>query len=366
MVSSPWFVALVSFAALQLTLATIRLTRRDARRLLRHQGPSSRRPMIVRDENVFHSALLRQGYVPLRRSDRASRYVRNPWGFLGPALLHGGMLIALAGITLIWLTQASGLLILIEGESRAAGTALVSDERGPLVQESALSAGLALDRVEVEHWDNGETRSVRGVYTIETDSGQIQVDLVANEPTTVGGVRYIQDSRVGHVYAMRLTREDRTDEQEFFLAEPESLEQPAYLDIPLQTGEVLRLKSVLLDSASGAANLVARVERSGLVVGEQAVVEGEPAAIGELGVELLDTCRWTILVVDSTPGYGLLFGGFGVISLGAALLYLATPREVTITREPEGDVRADWHAVRFGRLYEREETLLRAAAAGGK
>lgn len=54
-----------------------------------------------------------------------------------------------------------------------------------------------------------------------------------------------------------------------------------------------------------------------------------------------------------------------VIFVGALLIYLTPPREVTIVRLDDGSTAAFWYAARFGPILSSEAKRLREAADGG-
>lgn len=363
-----WFRAVVVVIAVQLSVATARLVARDLRRVRRRRGPASPDPTVVRDARTLAEALKEAGYRRVHRSTDTVRYVRHLWGYAGPALLHAGMLAAILAVLLNSLTVSSGGLNLAEGQSVTRGTPLEAPRPGPLAAAPALPETLRFDALTVTYWPDGQPRAIVGTYSLVQPGGATPVIVAANEPVTVAGTRFFQSSDVG--YAFGVTLGGGTDSVEQRLLElplPESASEPSYLDTELESGDLLRAKVVHDPTVPGGAPvLTLRLMRGDDVIGEQSFDSTGTAMFGDTSVSVDIATRWSVIILERTRGMGLLFASFFAALAGAMLIYGATPRELTLIKHNDGTVSADWHAVRFARLYADEERMLREAATGAK
>lgn len=363
-----WFRAVVIVITAQLTVATARLVARDMRRVRRGRGPASPDPTVVLDARTLSTVLQKTGYLRVRRSVGSARYVKHLWGYAGPALLHAGMLAAILAVLANSLILSSGQLKVTEGQSVTRGTPLEAPRHGPLAAAPALPETLRFEAIAVTYWPGGQPRSMAGTYSVVRPGVASPVTVVTNEPVTVAGMRFFQSTDVGYSYGVTLGRGTDTVEQRLLeLPLPASASEPSYLDTELENGDLLRAKVVHDPTVPGGAPvLTLRLMRGGDIVGEQSFDSTGTAMLGDTSVSVDVATRWSILVLERTRGMGLLFASFFAILAGALLIYGATPRELTLVKHDDGTVTADWHAVRFARLYANEERMLREAATGTK
>lgn len=319
---------------------------------------------MVEDEPALAAALRTLRYRRVRHSVSVARYVRNPWGYLGPSLLHAGMLLAMVCILVVTLTRSSGLVAILQGETLQAGTLLQSAERGPLGEESVLRGDLTLERLGFAYWSDGSLRAVDGAYTESSNGAPRTLSVTTNHPRTVDGTRYFQDQRVGYAFGVTLTQGKSVFKKRLDLPLPASADAPSYFDMQLPNGDLLRAKCYHDPASSdGSPQLTLRLVRDGEILGEHSLVNATSARFGDVDVTLDFQTRWSVLVLERSRGYGALFVSFFIIFLGASLIYAAPPREFTLTKGADGVTTADWHAVRFDTLFRDEENRLRAAAA---
>lgn len=360
-----WFRPLALVASLQLLVATVRLFGRDLRRIRRSRGPAGRAPFNVKDADGLRRFLRLLRYVRMRTSPATERYVRNVWGYLGPGLLHLGMLAVILSVLLLSLTTSSGVLTLTEGATVSSAVALEDAREGPLGPSALLTSAIRLDDIEVEYWSDGEPRRVTGTYSFIAPGASETVRASTNKPAYISGLRVFQDPRVGYGYGVTLTRDDNAMTSRLVLPLPGSADDPAYVEVQLDNGDMLRAK-VTHDPRAPDGNplLTLRLERGGSVVGEQTFSGTGVGALGDTSVSVDIATRWSIVALERSYGMTALFVSFFGVLLGALLIYTATPRELTLVKHVDGTVTADWHAARFAALYAAEERALRAAASG--
>lgn len=361
-----WFLAVVAVAGLQLTLVTLRLAARDIRRLRRDRGPASTEPFPVEDMSGLSHALNRHGYLPLRRCEELSRWVRHPWGYLGPVALHAGMLLALLALLVSGSTRTTGVLSLAEGESRMAGERLGAASVGPLGAQPVLEETITLTALETTYWDTGEPRSIEGTYTLGEGRRARAFSVVVNGPVSIDGVRYFQEQRVGYAFFVTLERLGEVEQRRLHLPQPEDATTASYLDTPLPNGDMLRAKLLVDETANATPVLTLRLVRGGETVGETALSGAGTGMLGDTHVSIDFVRRWATVTLERSHGLGVLFASFFVIFLGAALIYLTPPRELTVVQGADGSLTAHWYAARFGTILGRERDDLRLAAAQEK
>ncbi|PKQ19508.1 MAG: hypothetical protein CVT66_09910 [Actinobacteria bacterium HGW-Actinobacteria-6] len=358
-----WFRVVVGAAGVQLLAATFTLARRDLRRLLRERGPGSPEEFAIESPSRFARELRRLGYLRIRRSSQAARYVRDPWGYAGPSLLHGGMVLAVCGVLIVTLTQSAGLIRVVEGQTMAAGTTLDAPRQGPLGVAPVLDHDLTLDRIDVLVWPSGEPRAFTGTWVLSGSDGLTRLVVTTNRPVTRDGVRYFQEQRVGYSFFTTITQGDVVVRRRIDLLQPPSSTEGSFEDVVLADGSVIRAKCLVDEAAGGQPELVLRFEQSGDIVAQDTVTDGASVRLVDMDVTVDAVGRWAIITIERSYGYGLLFTSFFVMFIGAILIYGASPRELTLTRGDDGTAIAEWHASRMPSMYAREQQRLRDAAA---
>jgi len=360
-----WFEVIAAIASLQLFVATIIMIRRDFRRLTRETGPASAYRFNLAHPVDLSSALSQLGYIRLRKSAKTTRFVRHPWGFVGPSVLHLGMCVTVVSVLLVALTNSSGLMEFFEGESpRPQGTPLEAPQQGRFADPPVLPGDFALRELRMTYWENGQPRTITGDYSLAVDGRQTSVELVVNEPRMIDGVRYFQEHRVGYAFALTLTAGEEAIFRRLDMPLPPSPSVPSYLDTDLGNGDLLQAK-VYHDPQvpGGSPELVLRLKRDGQVVGqEQSFAQTSHAMVGDVDVRIDAMRRFSTVSFDRSIGYEPMFFSFVVIFIGSLLVYSTPPRELTLIKREDGTVAAHWHAARFANLYIEEYNKLQAAA----
>lgn len=359
------FRALVCVALLQIVCATLRITRRDIRRLVRPRGPAGERFEVV-DAGALSREVKRRGYVRVRRSPAASRFVKHPWGLLGATILHAGLLLAGLGVVIVTLTRSVGLLTLVEGQTLPKGSALADPSHGPLGPAAVVPKTITLERVIARFWDTGEPRRYTGVYVIGDGPKAARLEITTNSPRTFEETRYHQEGRVGYAFFVTLSQPHDAQKIRLDLPQPQSPTEPSYVERALPDASVLKARCDVDEPAGSQPRLTLRLLRQGRQIGEASLTEGDAAKIGAWSVSLDGVRRWAVLTIDQSRGYGLLFSSFFVVFAGGVLLYVSVPRELTVYRREDGSVWADWYVPRFHELYRSELDSLRGAAEGGR
>lgn len=360
-----WFELIAAVASLQLFAATVIMVRRDFRRLTRRIGPASAYNFEVVDPAGLRATLSQLRYVQIRKSSTNTRFVRNPWGHLGPSVLHLGMCITVVSVLLVALTNSSGVMEFFEGERPSPrGTPLGAAEQGLLAEEPVLPGDFGLEELRITYWESGEPRTITGRYSLTLAGAQAPIELVVNEPRMIDGVRYFQEHRVGYAFALSITVGDEVMLQRLDMPLPPSATEPSYLDTDLGDGRLLQAKVYHDPAVQGPSpELVLRLKREGRVVGaEQSFAQTSNAMVGDIDVRIDAMRPFSTVTFDRSIGYEPMFASFVVIFIGSLLVYSTPPREITLLKRDDGTVVATWHAARFANLYTDEYDRLRKAA----
>jgi hypothetical protein len=358
-----WFLAISALAAVQLALVTVRLAARDVRRLRRLRGPAAGEPVAVTDTPALEHVLHSERYLRMHHGEAGGRWVKNPWGYLGPSVLHAGMLLAMIAVLVMSLGSSKGLVTVAVGQVVPAGTTLEAAEHGLLGDEAVLPAQLTLDDLQVTYWGDGEVRSIRGMYTLGEDASARTFAASVNRPVVVGGVRYFQDQRFGEAYFISLSRNGAVEKRRLTLPQPTGNDTRSYQDVTLDNGDLLRAKLTLKPGTSESPLLTLRLVSDDRILGE-ASFEETSAVLGDASVTIDFQSPWTILVLERGGAMWLFGLAAFTIFAGALLIYLTPPRELTVVRRDDDCIEAFWYAARFGSILAPEADRVRRAAEG--
>ncbi|MEN6431052.1 MAG: cytochrome c biogenesis protein ResB [Coriobacteriales bacterium] len=363
-VTTWWFRVLVTLATAQLASVVAYVAPRDARRVVRSRGPASHDPFVVDDEQALVRVLRHQGYRPVGRGEPKRRYLKNGLGYLGPTLLHTGMLLAMLGVLVVTLTRSVGLVTMVEGQTLPQGAVLEDAVRGPLGAPAVLPYTLTLAGMYAEFWDNGEPKTYVGTYVVDDGLHAERVDVQTNHPAVLQRMRLHQEQRIGYAFFVTLEGSPTPQRLRLDLPQPLSPEQATYKDRVLESGETIRAKCTVDERRREPPVLTLRLARGGQTVGEARFERSAREELGTYTATVDGIRRWSIVTVEQSRGYGLLFSSFFVVFVGAVALYALVPREITLSRSSDGRMVASWYAPRFASLYSHERESLRAAAQG--
>lgn len=360
-----WFLAIAALAAVQLALVTVRLAARDVRRLRRTRGPAAGEAVAVADTPALERVLHSERYVRMHHCEAGGRWVKHPWGYLGPSVLHAGMLLAMIAVLVMSLWSSKGLVSVAVGEVLPAGTTLDAAEQGLLGDEAVLPAQVTLDDLQVTYWGDGEVRSIRGTYTLGEGASMRTFAASVNRPVVVEGVRYFQDQRFGEAYFISISRNGELEKRRLTLPQPTGSDTRSYQDVTLANGDVLRAKLTVKPGTSESPLLTLRLVRDDEILGE-ASFEETSAVLGDTSVTIDFQSPWTVLVLERGGAMWLFGLAAFTIFAGALLIYLTPPRELNVVVREDGRSEAFWYAARFGSILVAEADRLRCAAEGNE
>jgi len=357
--TTPGFALLLCVCMLSLTLSTVRQCRGALRRTMAGgtaNGPALRCG-LQRGEIVCR--LRRLGYLSL---GEPGRLVRHPWGYWGNALLHLGMVLAIAASLLIALTQQRGMVWLAEGEVQRPGDRWLSSEQGLAAGGLVLPDAVRLDSVSPTFHPSYALKSLASTLCFLPDGSAPECGVVEiNGILPRKGISVYQGSAHGHAFFVEATSQGQRTVYRLPIEHPGKPTEPSYADFDLGQGTVLRTK-YFVDAGkssfdSGNPLLVLRLDRGGRDLGHLPLTVGEHGEIAGTSFKLLVVKRWSQLIFVRLTGIAAVFAGFALLLVGGALHYFAVPREVWVREENDGAL-VTWNVARFNGLYAEEPALL--------
>lgn len=305
------------------------------------------------------------GYFRVARGG-TFRFVRQPWGYWGNALLHLGILMSLVASLCITLTQQQGILHLVEGETRRPDQQWLFSDRGVLGREFVLPGAIRLESVHARFWPTRGLKSLASTVSFPAPDGSVETRTVAtNSVLHHQGLRIYQGTEFGHAFHAEVTSPSGEKKVlELLIRHPHAPDRPAYAEFPAALGGslVLRTKYFVDEEKKDLSReeplLIVRVDDGGRELGQLPLKVGEGGAVGEFRFRLLSVSRWSRLIFVNLTGISGVFFGFFVIVAGGILHYFAPPREILL-HPGNGACRVTWRAVRFAGFYDEEFALLR-------
>lgn len=368
--STWWFVALVAL----FLAALVRATAHQVRAAARHTRSGVRMPdtacaPMTSDPASLASGLRRLGYMRVREDDAAARFVKHPWGYWGGVVLHAGMVTSVAATLVFVLTVQRGTVHLYEGESLRPGDPWGREEHGTLARPLLLPGMLRVDSIRPDYWPNDDLRQLTTGLTLAGPSAPRRASISVNRTADFDGVTIFQSQLFGHAFGVELRDASGNVTPVLMeVAAPRRRDIPSYADFDPQ-GIPYRLRakyyaSAARDSMTGEPSLTLRLTSGSRVIGQATLVRGHPVRIGPYQVTLRESAWWTEMVFARTPGVSVIFLGFGLMLLGALLVYATAPREVIIRQRGNG-MELTWRAWRFPDFYREEYARIVALTSGG-
>lgn len=300
------------------------------------------------------------GYLSVFRNPELSRFVKNPWGYWGKFLLHGGMVLVIAASLLILLTQKKGTMYLYEGESHATGDKWLVEEKGLLVDSLHLPMTVRLEEVKPEYWENDDLKllSTKVVF-VRSDGKESGHKLAINQTRIFDGLKVYQSPEHGAAFFLEFY-DDKGTRQGVILQipHPQRRDVAGYQDFKfdwlpytLKTKYFADSEKRSMDSVS--PQLILRLVTGTRIAGELSLKPEETGALGEYKVKLVSVKKWAGIIFVDISGMAGIFAGFFIIILGGGLIYFTPPREIVV-RTAESGRLLFWRATNFVECYEEE------------
>lgn len=364
----PWFSTLVDGLALDhifqsvgfllaLAVATISLTLVVAEQARRFRTAWSLEPA----EGHFRTAPFQASFVrPSRGAEPGRRIrVRGRLGQAGSLLFHVGLLLVIAAAALRALFGVSAAVDLLEQEVLPPTVeAWGAQWPGPFARPFRLEAPLTLDQVRLSWYESGGIKDLRVQFTL---AGSGPRSLGINEELRTSRGRLYVNSDIGPAALVEWSPDGKILLREALLMRQEA---PGIFTAETGRDPILRARAVLGQGQDRPANLELRVTSGTTLRHVGRLDPGESVQLPGGGmVRLVGLPYWVRLHGSHDPGLWLVFGGFLVGLLGAALTYTVIRVDECVTITPEGgeervDIALRPH--RFAPLFrDRFERLVR-------
>ncbi|GFO60523.1 cytochrome c biogenesis protein ResB [Geomonas silvestris] len=356
--STPWFAALLLVASLSLALSTAEQCRSAWRRTFTGPGAGGGEVLELPAE-ALAAALRKRGYV-LMSSGELARFVRHPWGYWGNFLLHGGIVLATAASLYIAVTQQRGALTLAEGTEVPPQALWSSEERGVLAPPFRRDFSVGLERLRIDLGaGRGTQQPTAELRFADASEGGGRRAVSINALLKHRGVTIYQTTSYGDAFRVEFTAPDGSvHREELQLPFPSAADQAGYANFRLPWLAAELSAKYYADAGyrtltSSNPLLFLRLMEGKRELARVSLKTGESGTLGEVRVRLVQSVKWTKLIMVRIAGIEVIFLGFFVICLGAALNYFVVPREITAEKSP-GGYRIGWRAARFPEFYADE------------
>lgn len=350
--STWWFLAILGVFVVSLGIATARMIADAVERTRVGAAPlTTHVPGLSVEDAVGRAHVL--GYRGRVDADGTAVLWRHRAGVWAPAVMHAGMVIALAAAAASSALTSRAVLDLSAGEVFGPGDAYLVTERGAFGGVPELGAPLRLDDLATETWPSGELKTLTATLSVQDDSGRWRAyRSTANDPLTVfGHVVYVQPGEFGdaaYLVVTDLAGASHPVRMEFGFAGPGEV---AYSGVAIGGAPAIDGRWDP-DGVRSDRPLALRPAGDG---GFEPITlaEGDVASVGGYSVEFVARGEWARLIVARPYATSVLFAGFGVIAVGSLMLYLWVPRRLVLGRERDG-VRYAWWAPRIVQGYRAE------------
>jgi cytochrome c biogenesis protein ResB len=350
--STWWFLAVLGVFVLSLGIATTRMIADAAKRTrTREASGTTDIPGASFEDAVGRARAL--GYRGRADADGTAVLWRHRAGVWAPAVMHAGMVIALAAAAASSALTSRAVLDLSAGEVFEPGDAYLVTERGAFGGVPEIGAPLRLDGLETETWPTGELKTLTATLSVRDATGHWRAyRSTANDPLTIlGHVVYVQAGEFGDAAYLVVT-------------DPAGARYPVRMEFTFAGPGEVAYSGVAI---GGAPAIDGRWDPDGVrsdrplalrPAGDDdfepvTLAEGDVASVGGHSVEFVASGQWARLIVARPYATRVLFAGFAVIALGSLMLYLWVPRRLVLVREGDG-VRYAWWAPRMVQGYRIE------------
>ncbi|GEM_PF-2492232 len=285
------------------------------------------------------------------RQDATSGHLvaeKGRFGVWGSTVLHVGIMIILLGGVYSGAGKMAGYFELAEGQAFTdRHDAYLQIDEGPLFGERHPEFQVRLERLEAEHWENGQLRGITSYVTLRSPQGDVHpATLGIDRPLSYQGVTIYQANRYG--FAALLTLKDAQGKivtsGYVNFPTPKEPAGPAFnsFAVPMTS---LRAEADL-HLASAGTLVSAEVWRQeqpeqpwlylflrdadGGIVFQGTLGQGETVPAGAYSLSFSSLAHWAGFPLVRDPGIPIIYAGFALCALGAALIYLLVPKRAWV------------------------------------
>ncbi len=300
------------------------------------------------------------GYAPLREDGGMILLRKHAAGRWGATLLHGGMLVVVAGALATYLFEQRGFVQLLERDTFfGSGGDFMYEEHGPLAAPFRPDLWVSLLAFHPAYHANGEVKSAESDLLIrEGDRQPEPVRIGINEPLRRGGVELYQSGFFGYTVGLRIETQGRAIPYYLSIDRPAAPGTPSAGTGGIPTTSLAVQVKLYPDPSRGTFALNAplleiRVQERGKEVASGMLAAGESLPLRGGTLTFSDARQWSGLIVTAGSFSGIVFAGFGLIAAGLIAVYFF-PLRLIVVRFERVDDRAH---IALGGIARREQAL---------
>ncbi|KAF0216007.1 MAG: ResB protein required for cytochrome c biosynthesis-like [Geobacteraceae bacterium] len=357
----PWFAVTILLAATALAVSSCDQLAAARRRLYSTASGGGEELAASIPESALRSIARSHRYRSLHTGSRHLKFVRNPWGYFGNALLHIGMVLVVCASLYVALTGRQGALVLFEGEQHGNRQVWDGDEHGVMASPLTLPGPIRLDRVRVRFDGKNQPTEVSSDITIGDGSGKAEyLTATINRISRYHGLRIYHASQNGDAFVLEFTdAKGDTHYEKIAVQQPVSLTKAGYGDFYLKWSPHVLSAKYFADAdnksmSSAKPLLVMRLLDREEEIARVSLTPGNSGMLGDNRVRLLGVQKWAKLIFVDITGMPVIFAGFAIIMLGGLIHYMTPPRELIGIRQQDDHYRVYWKAPSFRDFFAEE------------
>lgn len=368
-----WFLSLLSVLFLSLLVCTItrvgQIWKMDRVRHREERGVPmgvrmafSHKAIPLKDDGEealddAEEALSEAGYHVRWGEDGEQLFAeKGRYGVWGSVVLHLGFMIVLLGGVYSGAGKMGGYFELAEGQvftDQREGYIKVSE--GPLFGGKYQGFQVRLDQLHTDYWDNNKLRSMASALTLRSPQGEMKDTTIGvDRPLSYQGVNIYQIRRYGFaaLFALKDAQGNVVASGYVNFPTPKERTLPSNNRFPIPKtslraeadfypapGTAPLEDTAWLEASSNQPWLYLFIrDEENQTLYQGPLAQGEAAPAGEYSLSFLKASRWAAFTVLDDPGIPVIYAGFILCILGAAITYLWIPKRVWVWVEasPEG------------------------------
>jgi hypothetical protein len=325
----------------------------------------------------------KKAYLQVAQNDKASLFVKHPWGYWGNAILHGSIMLIVAASLVILLFQQRGEVRLVQGGSFGMEDHWLVDEHGLLAGILRLPFTVRLDDIVPEYWPNDDLKALTSVLAIKYPrKDSVQTTLTITQSRYFSGIRLFQSGNYGLACSLTISRQgnrgaaaglDYYEDIAIFFHNAYKRDKPQYEEMDIAGGRLLQAKyfpdAARKSMLSASPLIILRLpmmsastplsERPSAMPEELKLQPGQSGVLGSYTIRFNGAARWVGIIFIRMYAMPFIFLGFIMLAVGAFLIFFCPPRRLIVERVADG-ITFNWSASKFARFYEDERTELLA------
>ncbi len=305
-----------------------------------------------------------RGYSPQHQDETFYLFAKHPFARWGSLILHSGLFLLITAGFIHLTFQQRGFAQIIEGRvSSGREEMFLSTSLGLLQKRFDPGFQTLLNKFTHSYWDTGSIKEINSSILLFDDSGSVsprEETVAVNHPVTYKGVRIHQSYEYGYTVSFMLTKPGgKSTLTHFPLYNPDTPGAPwtgggGFAKSPyfftIQLFPSLSRKS----PSQGHPILYLRVSRPGAgQVFDGLLPPGKSILLDGNLLQFFRLSWWSGLIYEKGSDMPVAYAGFGVICLGAMLMFFFSHREIYVTMQDSEIKIAGW--TKRDRLFFNEE-----------